>query len=76
MLQDKLIKADLLLLLLFVALVTIISFRINAEETGYLSPDSTHYIIQAKYVLFAFFLLSLLLNLPKKFILQQLQQIV
>ena len=39
-------------------------------------PDKHKDIIQAKYVLFAFFLLSLLLNLPKKFILQQLQQII
>lgn len=39
-------------------------------------PDKHKDIVQAKYVLFAFFLLSLLLNLPKKFILQQLQQIL
>ncbi|MDO6390870.1 hypothetical protein Q4E40_12085 [Pontibacter sp. BT731] len=39
-------------------------------------PDKHKDIIQAKYVLFAFFLLSLFLNLPKKFILQQLQQMM
>lgn len=39
-------------------------------------PDKHKDIIQAKYVLFAFFLLSLFLNLPKKFILQQLQQLM
>ncbi|SIT88492.1 hypothetical protein [Pontibacter indicus] len=39
-------------------------------------PDKHKDIIQAKYVLFGFFLLSLLLNLPKKFILQQLQQLL
>lgn len=39
-------------------------------------PDKHKDIVQAKYVLFAFFLLSLFLNLPKKFILQQLQQIL
>ena len=38
-------------------------------------PDKHKDIIQAKYLLFAFFLLSLFLNLPKKFILQQLQQV-
>ncbi|WP_299990162.1 hypothetical protein [uncultured Pontibacter sp.] len=39
-------------------------------------PDKHRDIIQAKYALFAFFLLSLFLNLPKKFILQQLEQIL
>lgn len=39
-------------------------------------PDKHKDIIQAKYTLFAFFLLSLLLNLPKKFVLQQLQQVL
>jgi hypothetical protein len=39
-------------------------------------PDRHKDIVQAKYALFAFFLLSLFLNLPKKFILQQLQQIL
>jgi hypothetical protein len=39
-------------------------------------PDKHKDIIQAKHALFAFFLLSLILNLPKKFILQQLQQIL
>ncbi|SIQ70573.1 hypothetical protein SAMN05421545_1140 [Pontibacter lucknowensis] len=39
-------------------------------------PDKHKDIVQAKYTLFAFFLLSLLLNLPKKFILQQLQQVL
>ncbi|MBX0334411.1 hypothetical protein K3G39_14305 [Pontibacter sp. HSC-14F20] len=39
-------------------------------------PDKHKDIIQAKYALFTFFLLSLFLNLPKKFILQQLQQIL
>jgi hypothetical protein len=39
-------------------------------------PDKHKDIVQAKYALFAFFILSLILNLPKKFILQQLQQIL
>lgn len=42
--QDKLNRADLLLLLLYVAVIAIILLRINAEGTGYISPDSTHYL--------------------------------
>ncbi|AKD02722.1 hypothetical protein POKO110462_00235 [Pontibacter korlensis] len=42
--QKSLYKADLLLLLLYVATAVIILFRISVEGTGYLSPDSKAYL--------------------------------
>jgi hypothetical protein len=39
-------------------------------------PDRHKEVVRAKYVLFGFFIVSLLLNLPKKFVLTQLQLIM
>lgn len=44
MLRDKLKRADLLLLLLYIVTAAIILFRISVEGTGYLSPDSKAYL--------------------------------
>ncbi|MCX2740677.1 hypothetical protein [Pontibacter anaerobius] len=44
MLKDKLRRADLLLLLLYLTTAAIILFRISVEGTGYLSPDSKAYL--------------------------------
>ncbi|MDX5435884.1 MAG: hypothetical protein LPK03_01745, partial [Pontibacter sp.] len=38
-------------------------------------PDADKEVVRVKYALFAFFVLSLLLNVPKKFVVSRLQQL-
>jgi hypothetical protein len=39
-------------------------------------PDYSKEVVQAKYITFAFFLISLLINLPKQYILEQLKSLL
>jgi hypothetical protein len=48
MLKDKLRRADLLLLLLYIAYCGAIVLRVNIEGTGYTSPDSEYYLEAAR----------------------------
>jgi hypothetical protein len=46
--KDKLLRADLLLLLLYVAYCGAVILRVNIEGTGYTSPDSEYYLEAAR----------------------------
>ncbi|WP_147383278.1 hypothetical protein [Pontibacter oryzae] len=48
MLKDKLMRADLYLLVLFIAYCAAVVLRVSIEGTGYTSPDSEYYMEAAR----------------------------